>query len=327
MPHISIVSPIYNAGKIIPELIRRIEASVEVITADYEIIFVEDGGPDNSWEVIQQYAVERPKLKGYKLSRNFGQHYAVTAGLDLAKGDWVVVMDCDLQDQPEEIEKLYLKAQEGYDLVLAQRMERKDNALKKLFSKSFNRTLGYLTGAEQDETVGSFGIYSRKVVNAIVSMRESIRYFPTMVKWVGFKTAKVEVAHNYREEGKSNYSVGKLFKLATDIILAYSDKPLRLLVSSGLIISIISFLVAVFYFLKWLIDGVDVLGFTSLIISIWLLSGIIILTLGIVGLYVGKIFEGVKNRPLYIISEEVNHQKENSEDFRLKGFPSPNLQR
>ncbi len=306
MPHLSIVSPVYNAEKIIPLLVERIERSIQKITADYEIILVEDCGPDNSWGVIENIAKTNLKVVGIKLSRNFGQHYAITAGLDQSKGDWVVVMDCDLQDQPEEIEKLYKKAQEGFDIVIGRRLDRKDRFFKKFFSKIFYRTLGYLTGSEQDETVANFGIYNRNVVNAVVSMRESIRYFPTMVKWVGFKSTKVNVEHDERNEGESSYNLKRLINLALDIILAYSDKPIRLLIKTGLLISGISVLVALIYFIKWLKGDVLVLGYTSLIISIWLLSGIILSTLGIIGLYVGKTFEGVKKRPIYIISKIIN---------------------
>lgn len=304
MPHLSIISPVYYAEKILPVLVERIESSVEKITTDYEIILVDDCGPDNSWEVIESLANTNSKIIGIKLSRNFGQHYAITAGLDQAKGDWVVVMDCDLQDQPEEIEKLYNKALEGFDIVLGRRFDRKDRFLKKLFSKIFYRTLGYLTGTEQDETIANFGIYNRNVVNAVVSMRESIRYFPSMVKWVGFKSTKVNVVHDERNEGESSYNLKRLINLALDIILAYSDKPIRLLIKVGLFISGISVLVALIYFIKWLKGDVLVLGYTSLIISLWLLSGIILSTLGIIGLYVGKTFEGVKNRPIYIIDKK-----------------------
>lgn len=306
MPHISIVSPVYKAEKILPALIERIEASVSKITDDFEIILVEDCGPDNSWEVIEKFAKNNPNVIGLKLSRNFGQHYAITAGLDRAKGDWVVVMDCDLQDQPEEIEKLYNKAQGGFDVVLARRHERKDHFFKRFFSKMFYRTLGYLTGSEQDESVANFGIYSQNVINSVNTMRESIRYFPTMIKWVGFKSAKVNVFHDDRLDGSSSYNFRRLINLALDIILAFSDKPIRLVIKAGLIISLGSVLIALIYFLKWLKGDVIILGYTSLIISVWLLSGIILSTLGIIGLYIGKIFEGVKGRPIYIIEKTTN---------------------
>lgn len=306
MPHISIVSPVYRAEITIPILIERLEKSIQKITNDYEIILVEDCGPDNSWEVIESFAEYNEKIIGIELSRNFGQHYAITAGLDHAKGEWVVVMDCDLQDQPEEIIKLYEKAQEGYDVVLARRYERKDNFFKRFFSKAFYRSLGYLTGSDQDESVANFGIYHRNVVDAVCSMRESIRYFPTMVKWVGFRTTKVNVEHVSRLEGESSYNFKRLINLAMDIILAFSDKPIRLLTKFGLGISFLSILVAFIYLIKWVNGDVVILGYTSLIISIWLLSGVIISTLGIIGLYVGKTFEGVKQRPIYVVKKKIN---------------------
>ncbi len=306
MTHLSIVSPVYRAEKILPALVQRITDAVKPITDEFEIVLVDDFSPDHSWAVIEQLAEDNPRIKGIKLSRNFGQHYAITAGLDHARGEWVVVMDCDLQDRPEEIPMLYQKAQQGFDIVLARRIDRKDTLLKRLFSKYFYKILSYLTGSEQDETVANFGIYHQNVVRAIGQMRESIRYFPTMVQWVGFRLAKMEVQHDERFEGKTSYNLKKLLRLATDIILAFSDKPLRLLVKGGLTIATVFFFVAIFYLIKWFRGEILVLGYTSLIISVWLLSGIIIATLGVVGLYVGKIFEGVKNRPIYLIEKKLN---------------------
>ena len=309
MAHISIVSPVYKAANLISVLVSRIENAVTPITTDYEIILVEDGGTDNSWHEIEKIAMVNLRVKGIKLSRNFGQHYAITAGLDYSAGEWIVVIDCDLQDRPEEIAKLYAKAQEGFDIVLARRVNRKDNIIKRVTSAAFYRTLGYLTGSEQDEKVANFGLYHKKVIKAVVTMRESIRYFPTMVKWVGFKTAKVDVLHDARSNGKTNYNFSKLTKLALDIILAFSDKPIRLLTKLGLIISSFSFVLAVRTLFQWIKGDIEVMGYTSLFISIWFLSGIVISTLGLVGLYVGKTFEGVKKRPIYIIDKLTNDKK------------------
>ncbi|MBU1368089.1 MAG: glycosyltransferase family 2 protein [Bacteroidetes bacterium] len=306
MLHLSLVSPVYRAEKILPVLVQRISDAVKPITSDFEIILVDDCSPDNSWAVIEALAKENSAIKAIKLSRNFGQHYAITAGLDHAKGEWIVVMDCDLQDRPEEIPVLYNKAQEGYDIVLARRAVRKDRFVKRLFSKWFYKALSYLTGSEQDESVANFGIYHRKVNEAIRQMRESIRYFPTMVQWVGFRSAKIEVQHDERFEGETSYNLRKLLRLATDIILAFSDKPLRILIKGGLLIASVSFVVALIYLIKWLRGDIEILGYTSLIISVWLLSGIIIATLGVVGLYIGKIFEGVKNRPIYLVEKKIN---------------------
>jgi dolichol-phosphate mannosyltransferase len=303
--HLSIVSPVYLAEKVLPELIQRLEAVLTSLTNDFEIILVEDGSPDNSWKVIEALATENPHIKGIKLSRNFGQHYAITAGLDQAKGDWVVVMDCDLQDRPEEIPVLYAKALEGFDVVLARRINRQDRFLKRLSSKLFYRTLAWLTGSHQDETIANFGIYSKPVIAQISSMRESIRYFPTMVRWVGFRQAAIEVSHGPNYSRATGYNFKKLFNLALDIMLAYSDKPIRLTVKFGLLIALTGFLFAIFTLIRYLQGEIIVAGYASLIISLWLLTGFILVTLGMVGLYVGKTFEGVKNRPIYIVEKKV----------------------
>jgi dolichol-phosphate mannosyltransferase len=266
---------------------------------------VEDASPDQSWKVIEQLANRNPKVKGLKLSRNFGQHYAITAGLDQAAGEWVVVMDCDLQDRPEEIPSLFAKAQEGFDVVLARRANRQDGFLKRLSSKLFYRTLAWLTGSHQDETIANFGIYHQKVVREITGMRESIRYFPTMVRWVGFRQTTLDVVHAANEERGSSYNFKRLFNLALDIMLAYSDKPIRLTVKLGLLVALTGFLFALFTLVRYLQGDIIVAGYASLIISLWMLTGFILVTLGMVGLYVGKTFEGVKKRPIYIVEKRV----------------------
>lgn len=302
--HLSIVSPVYQAEKILKELVERIDKTTRGFSDSFELILVEDASPDDSWIEIERLSQKYNFIKGIKLSRNFGQHYAITAGLDHAKGDWVVVMDCDLQDKPEEILHLYNKAQEGFDVVLALRENRKDGFFKKLSSKVFYGALGWLTGSKQDERIANFGIYHRKVVNEIIGMRESIRFFPSMVKWVGFRQTTIPVEHEGNGERKSSYNFGKLLDLGLDIMLAYSDKPIRLTVKLGLIIAFTGFLFALFTLYKYLTGTIIVAGYSSLIISIWVLTGIILITLGMVGLYVGKTFEGVKERPIYIIEKK-----------------------
>lgn len=300
---LSVVSPVYRAELVLEELVERIAKSIPSAFNSYEIILVDDFSPDKSWNKIVEISNNNSNVRGFKLSRNFGQHYAITAGLNQVFGDYVVVLDCDLQDQPEEIEKLFNESQKGFDIVLARRYERKDSFYKKTVSKLFYKTLSYLTGTKQDATVANFGIYSKQVIDEIVKLEEKIKYFPTMVKWVGFSTSYVNVEHASRSEGKSNYNLKKLLNLALDIILAYSDKPLRLIIKFGLSIAMISFLM-VFYVLYEKFTGkVSVSGYASLIISIWFLSGCLLTTLGVVGLYIGKIFEGVKNRPSYIIEK------------------------
>lgn len=304
--HISIVSPVYRAENIVEELVKQVKESVSTITDDFEIILVNDYSPDNSWMKITEECAKDTRVKGINLSRNFGQHYAITAGLNYAKGDWVVVMDCDLQDRPDEIPNLYKKAQEGYDSVFAQRTERKHSFLKQFLSRIFYTLFSYLTETKQDPSVANFGIYKRCVVDAILNMNDQIRFFPTMVQWVGFRKLYLPVNHAERFEGKTSYNLKGLLRLALNTILAFSDKPLRITAKAGFTIAVLSFIVGLVYFVLFLTGNIQVLGFTSLILSVWFLAGIIMMILGMLGLYVGKVFEKVKQRPTFIVSQSCN---------------------
>lgn len=305
-PLLSIVSPVYKAENIIDELVEEISKAVLPITKKFEIILVEDGSPDFSWDRIVQKCGKDNKIKGIKLSRNFGQHNAITAGLNAAQGEWIIVMDCDLQDRPDEIPRLFKKAKEGFDIVFARRAIRQDSFLKRLSSRAFYAFFGFLTGTKQDGSIANFGIYHRKVINGVLSMQDYIRYFPTMSQWVGFSRTYLNVKHSERAEGKSSYSWIKLFNLAFNNIIAFSDKPLRLTIWFGIFIVICSFFIGLIYLIKYFMGHIVVLGFTSLIVSIWFLSGVIIATLGMVGVYVGKTFEKAKGRPVFLIQEQLN---------------------
>jgi len=183
MSHLSVVIPVYKAEKYLHELYTRLKESLEIISDDFEIVLVEDCGGDHSWEIIQELAKQDPRVKGIQFSRNFGQHYGITAGLDHCNGDWVVVMDCDLQDRPEEIPRLYQKAQEGYDVVLARRGKRKDPLLRQLTSYLFYKVFNYFTELEYDGEVGNFRIISRRVVENFRLMRENLRFFGGIIDW------------------------------------------------------------------------------------------------------------------------------------------------
>lgn len=304
--HISIVSPVYRAENIVAELVKQIKESVTGITSDFEIILVNDASPDNSWLKISEECAKDTRVKGINLSRNFGQHYAITAGLSYAKGQWVVVMDCDLQDRPDEIPNLYAKALEGWDSVFAQRQMRTDGFIKKTVSKLFYRVFSYLTDTVQDPSVANFGIYNRCVVDAILNMKDQIRFFPTMVQWVGFRKYYLPVQHAERFEGKSTYNFKGLFRLALNTILAFSDKPLRLTAKLGFTIAILTFIVGIIYFVAYLTGHIQVIGFTSIILSMWFLSGVIMSILGMLGIYIGKVFEKVKERPTFIVAQTNN---------------------
>ena len=306
LPHISIVSPVYRGEKMVAELVRRNVESVTTITDDYEIILVNDASPDNSWEEIVKQCESNPKVKGINLSRNFGQHYAITAGLHYAKGEWVVVMDCDLQDRPEEIPNLYRKAMEGYDIVYARRVARKDKFFKRLSSTLFHRVYNWLSGLEADKTIANFGVYKQCVIAEFNKMPERARSFPSLVKYLGFKDAAIDVEHAERAEGKSSYNLYKLFKLSFDVIVANSNKPLRMAVGFGFGMAVISFLLALYNVIAKWIGIIQVDGFTTTIFSIWFVGGLMLFVMGILGLYIGKIFDQVKGRQLFVVKDKVN---------------------
>jgi len=304
---LSIVSPVYGAEALVGELVAQVHGVATEIGMPFEIILVEDRSPDKSWDRIEAAVSQYPEVVGIRLSRNFGQHYAISAGLQFASGRWVVVMDCDLQDVPSEIPRLLAKAKEGFDVVLARRANRKDSLSKRLGSKMFYGFLAYLTGVRQDASVANFGVYSESVVQAINNMPESIRYLPTMVKWVGFNSTSIDVQHLARRSGRSTYSLYKLLNLAIDICLANSDKPLRLVVSTGFLVSVIGFVFAGFVIYAAARGEITVLGYASVMVSIWMLFGLTITIVGVIGLYVGKCFEGVKRRPPFIIDQLTIH--------------------
>lgn len=298
---LSVVSPVYRADMLVAELVQRLVQVLEPLTPDFEIILVDDRSPDDSWSRIEAEMARDPRVRGLRLSRNFGQHQAITAGLDHCRGEWVVVLDCDLQDRPEEIPALLARARQGYDLVLAQRTNRQDSWGKKMLSRAFYRVLTYLTEVPQDPTVANFGIYHRKVIAAVLTMRESIRYFPTMVRWVGFRLAYLPVEHAGRIAGSSSYNLSRRLNQALKVIITNSDKPLYLTVKLGLLLSGGAFLFVPITLVRYWKGQIYQPGYASLIISIWFFSGLLLSVLGMVGLYVGKTFEQVKQRPLYVV--------------------------
>lgn len=303
---LSVVVPVYMGCVFLRELYERVKKSAESVFPDFELILVNDASPDNAWPEIEAICKADTRVKGINLSRNFGQHYAITAGLTHATGDWVVVMDCDLQDVPEEIPSLYNKAQEGYDSVFAQRKDRQDGLFKRLQSWAFYKVFGYLTDTKLDHTIANFGIYRRSVICAILSMHDSIRYFPTMSQWVGFRKTKLPVRHDDRKAGRSSYSFLRLLRLAAGNIIAFSDKPLKLCTYAGFFMSAVSLGIAIFYFSLYMAGKIEVQGYVSLILSVWFLGGMLMSTLGILGIYLGKTFNQVKGRPTFIVAKKLN---------------------
>ncbi len=301
---LSVVVPVYKADGNLSELLSRIQKSLGAQGLKYEVLLINDGCPYGSWSEILQVKSQYAVVKAVNLSRNFGQHYAISAGLANAAGDWVVVMDCDLQDQPEEIPKLLKTAlDKKVDIVFAQRKMRQDSFLKKMYSKIFYALLRELTGTEQDASIGNFGVYSKRCVQALNNFNEVFRYLPVMVRWLGFKNTKIEVEHAPRSKGESSYNFIKGLRLALNVIIAFSDKPLRLLMLGGLGLSVLSIFFGIYILWQHIQGDILVPGWTSLIVSIWFLGGVLLFAIGFVGLYLGKTLQEAKKRPLYIIDE------------------------
>jgi glycosyltransferase involved in cell wall biosynthesis len=300
---ISFVSPVYLSENSITKLVEEIKKVMVEINKPFEIILVDDRSPDNSWEVMKQLSFEYPEVKSIRLSRNFGQHPAIFAGLSEAVGDWVVVIDCDLQDQPKEVVKLYNKAKEGFDIVLAKRKNRKDTFFKKMSSKLFSKVFSFFTDAQYDNEIANFGIYHKKVIKSILEVSDTIKFFPLFVNFVGYNSTAVVVEHAERLEGTTSYSLSKLVSLAFNTIISFSNKPLKIFVKFGLVISMLSFIFGLYNIILAFLGKIEVMGYSSIITSIWFLSGIIITIVGVTGIYIGKIFDQVKDRPIFIIDE------------------------
>lgn len=302
-PLLSVVSPVYKAERILPALCERLEAALLEITTDYEIILVCDGSPDRSWEVMQTLVRRHPHLTIVKLSRNFGQHYAMTAGLDLARGDWTVVMDCDLQDPPEAIAQLLAKAQEGYDIVIAKRLNRRHRWWKRVSSRLFFKIFQLLSGLPLDASVGSFRIMHRSVVDGFCSMREAYRMFAGLIEWLGFRTAYVDVQHAARYEGESSYDFTRLMRMALDGMISFSNRPLYISVGAGLVLSLCAGAYGSYLLLRYfLIGDYGVAGWLSTITATAFLGGLVLLNQGVLGIYLGRLYNQAKGRPLYVVA-------------------------
>ena len=308
-PHISIVSPVYCGEKIVAELVRRNVESVSTITDDYEIILVNDASPDNSWEEIVKQCAQNSKVKGINLSRNFGQHYAITAGLNYAKGDWVVVMDCDLQDRPEEIPNLYRKTMKGYDIVYARRVVKHVGWWKRFSSVAFHAVFDWLSGSKSDPTIANLGIFCQKVISEYNQVPQQARSFGSIVGVLGFKIGFIEVEQDESARGGSSYTLKKLLKHSFDIIVSSTNKPLRMAVGLGFGMSTLSFMLAMYNVIAKMMGVISVSGYTTTVFSIWFVGGLLLFVMGVLGLYVGKIFDQVKGHPLYVVRDEVNIEK------------------
>lgn len=307
-PYISIVSPVYQAEGIVDELVKRITEEVSKFTQDYEIILVDDGSSDKSWKKIQENCETDQKVKGIKLSRNFGQHYAITAGLRESKGDYVVVMDCDLQDNPKYIYDLLNKLKEGFDIVYTVKKVRKHGIIKNFFSSCFHKVNNWLvndTRMSSYDKVGAFTLISRKVVEAFCEYNEFHRAYLPVLRLLGFSNAIIPVEHEKRYLGKTSYSFSKSITLALDGIVSHSNRLLFVSIYTGFVFALVGFISIIYIVIKSIKSGFQP-GWASTTVLIVFCTGLILISLGVIGVYIGKIFLQAKDRPLYIIDKKIN---------------------
>lgn len=306
---ISVVVPVYGCRAALPELHRRLCESLIQIADTFEIILVDDCCPQKSWEVIKELCAKDKRVVGMHMSRNFGQIRAITAGLDKSKGDWVVVMDCDLQDRPESIIEMYHKAQEGYDVVFARREGRKDSAITKFLSRSFYKVYDYFTDGTFDSSICNFSISRRIVIDSYCRMREQNRAFTMFIRWLGFKQIAIDLQADERFEGESSYNFKRKINMALEIITSQSNKPLLFSVKAGFVIAALALIYIVYLVARAIIIGDTLPGWTSTIASIYLMGGLILCAIGVLGVYIGNIFNEAKGRPLYLIAECLNGEE------------------
>ena len=306
MNKINVIAPIYNEQELIKEFVSRVTKSLNSITDDYKVILIDDGSKDNSWNIIETICDEDKKISGIQLSKNFGHHYAITAGIHNSDAEWTIVMDSDLQDRPEVIPDLYKKANEGYDIVFVSRVQRPESFVYQILQKIFYLILRTLSGIKFDSRQANFSIINKKVVEAFKNFPEQARFYGSTINWLGFKRSFIEASHGERFAGKPSYTIRKRFKLASDIILSFSDRPLKFAIYIGIAMALASFFMFSWIILGVLRGGFSVTGWASLISSVFLIGGVQITIVGIIGVYLSKVFGEVKNRPLFVISNKKN---------------------
>jgi polyisoprenyl-phosphate glycosyltransferase len=300
MPDISVVIAVYGCADCLTSLHERLRATLGRLGVDYEIVYVDDRSPDGAWEKLLQLAAADPSVRLVRLSRNWGQHAAVTAGLTHSRGRWTVVMDCDLQDPPEEIPRLYAKALEGNEIVLTRRTGRRQPLHRRLGARAYFRMRDMFLGMKVDPEYSMLSILSRKVVDSFLSLGDRDRQYMLLLHWMGFERAVIEIAHSEREVGKSSYTMRTLLKVALDGLFFQTTVLLRWIVYAGFAIAALGLLLAAYLTYAYFVTD-PLPGWTSVAVLILVLGGVMIGAIGVTGLYVGKIFDQVKGRPLFLV--------------------------
>lgn len=304
---IAVVVPVYNSAATLQQLTTRLVNSLEQITTNFAIILVDDRGPQEVWPILIKMSAADDRIKAVRLSRNFGQHPAISAGISVANAEWYVVMDCDLQDLPEDIPKLYKHAVSNqYDSVIATRASHATSSERKLASFVFNKTIELLADIPASEKIGNFRIFNHSMAEAFRNHPEQMRFFHALMNNLGFNVTNIDVERPSRAEGVSSYTMKKLIALAFDAIIANSIKPLYYMLFGGFCISFFSAMYGFFILFKKFITGIPIEGWASIITSLFFLSGVVIFTICLVGIYVGQVFFEVKRRPIYIVQDTLN---------------------
>jgi glycosyltransferase involved in cell wall biosynthesis len=312
-PEISVVVPVYKCAECLRHLHGRLAAALAHVPGEHEIVLVDDRSPDESWDILRELAEQDRSIRVLRLSRNFGQHAAITAGIESARGRWIVVMDCDLQDPPEDIPRLYARAQEGVEIVYARRIGRRGSWFRRFASRAYFRLLNASLGTDFDPDYGNFTIISRKVRDAFLRFRDKDRHYLMILRWLGYNHASIDVAHAERYAGESAYTLRTLFRFAIDGLFFQSTTLLRWSTYVGFAASLCGVLLAAFFFVNYFFEKTYP-GWTSLAVLILVIGGLTITTVGVAGLYIGKIFTQVKDRPLYIVDEVVQASRTSTQD-------------
>jgi glycosyltransferase involved in cell wall biosynthesis len=304
--YLSVVIPVQNETLLIDELIKQVVFNVEKINQFYELIIIDDGSTDDTWNKIEVASNGNRKIKGIQLSRNFGQHYAITAGLQKVLGEWTIVMDGDLQDRPEVITDLYAKAKEGFEIVFVSRKNRPENILYRILQRFFYILLNQLSGLKFNHRQANFSILSKNVVKAYNLFPENSRFYGSTINWLGFKRGEIIADHGTRYAGKSSYSIKKRIRLAIDIILSFSERPLKLIILIGTLLLACSLICLILVVSFFLIEGKYDYGWTAKLLIVSFSVGLLMCSQGIIALYVGRVHTEVKKRPLYVIKNETS---------------------
>jgi glycosyltransferase involved in cell wall biosynthesis len=300
-PHLSVVLPVFNERENLPALYERLVRVLDAGNQSYELVFVDDGSRDGSCDVLYALAEGDPRVVVVELARNFGHQIAISAGLDHARGDGVIVMDSDLQDPPEMLPEFIARWREGYDVVYAVRASRKENLLLRAAYALFYRMLRRIANIDIPLDAGDFCLMDRRVVDVLTAMPERNRFVRGIRSWVGMKQIGLPYDRQGRYAGKPKYTLSRLTYLAIDGIVAFSFVPLRIITILGFIVSAVSIALAILYAVQRLAFGLTPPGFPTLIVAVFFLAGIQLITIGVIGEYVGRIYEEVKQRPLYVV--------------------------